>query len=161
MRPLYIWNPQDGFGVCVCFFPRRHGGRGLWWYERTWGKVSINHTSLSAISHAYMYECHQDCTQVTHSVLCHFEVIAWKGGFVCLCGRVKRARVSAERSRWAPGLVPFPLRIHKHHVFLLCKRIQGIGGAVPTIESKGLGDNLPIQGQRRLILVWWSTRHGL
>lgn len=68
-------------------------------------------TSLSSISHAYMYERHQDCTQVTHSVLSHFEVKAWKGGFVCLCGRVeggKRSQSISGERRVSSGISTFP-----------------------------------------------------
>lgn len=52
----------------------------------------------------------------------------------------------------APGLVPFHLQVHKHHVILVAKRIHRDRGVVLTIERKGLGANLRIQGRVKLIL---------
>lgn len=145
----------------------RVAGRYLWGNERLEikGLDSIRHTFLLlAIEQtSVLSERHWYYTQVTHCFLCHFEVSLPLQGVemrVSLCGRVKSVSIWVCVGTGFLGLVPFPLQIYKHPVFLVAKRILGIR-AVPTIESKVLGANLQIQGRVRLMLCWWSTCHRL
>lgn len=113
----------------------RVAGRYLWGNERLEikGLDSIRHTFLLlAIEQtSVLSERHWYYTQVTHCFLCHFEVSLPLQGVemrVSLCGRVKSVSVWVCVGTGFLGLVPFPLQIYKHPVFLVTKRILGIRG---------------------------------
>lgn len=138
---LSIWNPQDGFGVCLFFFPPGDTEEEV--SDDMKGNLvtfqSITRLSLPLVMHTCM-----NVTRIAHRWLTRccatLKSKLGKQGLSACVGKwrvgVKWARVSAGRDGWAPGLVVFPSCIYKHHVFLLCKRIQRMGGLSQPLKAR-------------------------